>query len=80
MTTAREFLDFWIENSVHSAENFGVTGASQTVPELVKRCIEMGYTEGITETDFQAEVGDLNAFIAAKLLDANNAERARLVL
>ena len=35
---AREFIDFWIENSVHAAEQFH--GASQDVADLTARYIE----------------------------------------
>jgi len=45
---AREFIDFWIENSVHAREQTGATGASQDVIELARRCVDMAKTEGIS--------------------------------
>ena len=41
MGKAREFLEFWMQNSVHSAEQHGVPGGSQSPEELKARCIEM---------------------------------------
>ena len=36
MSKAREFVDFWIENSVHAKEQFKMLGASQDVSELTQ--------------------------------------------
>ncbi len=36
-TKAREFIDFWIENSVHLTERLRTAGASQDVTELTSR-------------------------------------------
>jgi hypothetical protein len=74
---AREYLDFWIENSVHAAEQFRTPGASQDVAELVSRLIEGAKVRGISEKDMQDEVGDLAACIREKLRAANKAEEDR---
>jgi hypothetical protein len=74
---AREYLDFWIENSVHAAEQFKVPGASQDVAELVRRLIEGAKGQGISETDMQDEVGDLSEYVRGKLRLANEAEQDR---
>jgi hypothetical protein len=74
---AREYLDFWIENSVHAAEQFRTPGASQDVAELVSRLIEGAKVQGISEKDMQDEVGDLAAYIREKLRAANKAEEDR---
>ena len=31
------YIDFWIENSIHAAEQLGNPGGSQNVSELVRR-------------------------------------------
>jgi hypothetical protein len=56
---AREFIDFWIENSVHAAEESGARGASQDVSELARRCVAMAKDQGITEDAMRGEVGDV---------------------
>jgi hypothetical protein len=71
---ARETLDFWIENSVHAAEQFRTPGASQ---DVVSRLIEGAKVQGISEKDMQDEVGDLAAYIREKLRAANKAEEDR---
>jgi hypothetical protein len=73
----RDFVDFWIENSVHAAEQDGDSGATQNVDELVRRCLEMAKGEGITEAEMQAEIGDIAAYIGGKLKAANKAENDR---
>ena len=74
---AREYIDFWIENSVHAAEQFRTPGASQDVAELVRRLIEGAKGEGISEKDMQDEVGDLTEYVRDKLGTANKAEDDR---
>jgi hypothetical protein len=75
MAEAREFIDFWIENSVHAAERGG--GASQDVAELTRRCVDMAAAQGITEDAMRDEVGDVAGYISGKLKAANRVERDR---
>jgi hypothetical protein len=77
LAKAREYIDFWIENSVHAAEQFRMPGASQDVAELVRRLIEGAKGQGISEKDMQDEVGDLTAYIQEKLRAANKVEEHR---
>ena len=72
MGKAREFLDFWVQNSIQPAEQFGLPGASQDVEDLRQRCLNMAKGEGIDEAELVAEIGDLRAFLAAKLAEANH--------
>jgi len=74
---AREFIDFWVENSVHSAEQAGAAGASQDVTELTRRCVEMAKGQGILEEAIHDEVGDIAEYIRGKLGAANQVERDR---
>jgi hypothetical protein len=76
-TKAREFIGFWIENSVHAAERLRTPGASQDVAELTSRCIEAAKGQGVYEGDIRAEIGDLTKYIRAKLEAANKAENDR---
>ncbi|MEZ0081460.1 hypothetical protein [Bradyrhizobium japonicum] len=72
MSKAREFLEFWMQNSVHPAEQRGAAGASQRPEELKARCIEMAGSQGLTLADLEAEVGDLYKHIEAALATAND--------
>ncbi len=74
VSKAREYIDFWIENSIHAVEEFRTPGASQDVAELVQRCIAAAKGQGISESDLQAEIGDVAAYIRGKLKTANKAE------
>ena len=40
VSKAREYIDFWVENSIHAAEQYRALGASQDVTELVRRLVE----------------------------------------
>lgn len=74
---AREFIDFWIENSVHAVEQYGMSGSEQRVPELVRRCVLAGEALGLSQADMEAEIGDVADYIREKLEAANKAEADR---
>ncbi|MBR0801889.1 hypothetical protein JQ615_41925 [Bradyrhizobium jicamae] len=76
-TKAREYVDFWIENSVHAAEQYGTPGASQNVKELVDRLVDGARGQGITREAMESEVGNLAEYIKAKLGAANQDEKDR---
>jgi hypothetical protein len=77
VSKAREYIDYWIENSVHAAEEFRTAGASQDVSELVQRLIQGAKDQGITERSMRSEVGDLAEYVLGKLRAANKAEGDR---
>lgn len=74
---AREYIDYWVENSVHAAEQFRTPGASQNVDELVRRLVEMAQGQGISENAMREEVGDVTDYVRGKLRAANKAEDDR---
>ena len=74
---AREFIDFWIENSVHAAEQDGIAGGEQDVAELARRCAQAAKGQDISEADMQAEIGDVADYIRGRLKAANEAESDR---
>ena len=74
---AREFIDFWIENSVHAGEQHGATGAEQRVLVLTSRCLEMASSIGLSRSDLDGAVGDLSTYIGARLAAANKQESDR---
>ncbi|MFK4498606.1 hypothetical protein G6321_00028215 [Bradyrhizobium barranii subsp. barranii] len=73
----REYIDFWIENSVHAAEQYGTPGASQSVNELVDRLIDGAKGKDISEQAMTNEVGDLVKYVRDRLSTANQAEQDR---
>jgi hypothetical protein len=75
--TAREFIDFWVENSIHPAGHDGNDGATQDVDELVRRCVDMAESQGITEAALQAAVGDVAAYLRESLKAVNMTEQNR---
>ncbi|TYL90983.1 hypothetical protein FXB40_30645 [Bradyrhizobium rifense] len=74
---AREYIDFWIETSVHAAEQYRTPGASQSVDDLVRRLVAGAKGQGISEEAMTNEVGDLTDFIRGKLSAANQVEKDR---
>jgi hypothetical protein len=76
-TKAREFIDFWIENSVHAREHYGMPGAEQRAAELARRLIEAARAEGISEKALTAELGDVTEHVRDKLAEVNQAEKGR---
>ena len=74
---AREYIDFWTENSVHAAEQYRTVGASQSVSDLVYRLIEGAKAQGISEEAMTKEVGDLAEYVRDQLSAANRAEKDR---
>ena len=74
---AREFIDFWVENSVHAAEEYGTAGGEQGAIELARRCLEMAASQGFSKTDIETEVGNLIAYLQEELVSANKRERDR---
>ena len=77
MNKAREFLDFWIENSIHASEEYRSPGAPQQVDELVRRCVRAAEGQGFSQTDMEAEVGSLSDYIGDRLKAANKTESDR---
>jgi hypothetical protein len=77
MSKVREFIDFWIENSVHAAEQHQSAGASQDVAELTRRVVGAAKGQGIPEADLQAEVGNISEYIKEQLKAVNRAESER---
>lgn len=71
MSKVGDFLDFWVQNSVQPAEQFGMPGASQDVSDLTGRCLDMAASEGISQEELKAEIGDIAQYIGGKLAKAN---------
>lgn len=77
MSKAREFIDFWTENSIHAGEQYRNAGATQDVAELARRLVEAANGQDISQADLEAEIGDISDYIQGKLRSVNQAEGGR---
>ena len=78
MATAKEFVEFWLGNSVHADEQYGVRRGSEGVQHLVDALVQAAEQQGFTKAQMEAEIGDLYEFIRASIDRQNNAEDKRL--
>ena len=76
-STAREFLDFWIENSIQASEQYGSRGGAQKARDLADRCVNMAETQNVTLADIESEVGSLAEYIHSKMTSAQKTEDGR---
>lgn len=77
MSKAKEFLDFWVENSIHPAEQYARRAGALEIRDLVERCVEMAEEQGFSERDLENEVGNLPNYIRDLLAAANQSEDTR---
>ncbi|WP_407168598.1 hypothetical protein [Bradyrhizobium sp. ORS 111] len=77
MSKAREFIEFWIKNSIHPVEQYRTVGASQDVAELTRRLVVAAKEQGFSEADLQTEIGDISDYVGDRLKAANKAESER---
>jgi hypothetical protein len=64
---AKEFIDFWIENSVHAKLDLGQDGSSQDVDELTSRLLISAREQGLSPDDISREIGAPAAYIKSRL-------------
>jgi hypothetical protein len=74
MTAAREFVDFWLENSVHADEQMVARRGREDVLKLTDRLIVAANRQGFTKQQMEAEIGDLYSYIRNSI---DNSERRR---
>jgi hypothetical protein len=79
VATAKEFVEFWLENSVHADEQFGVRRGRVEVNQLVDNLVRAADGQGFTRQQMEAELGgDLYAYIRASIDQQNQDETTRL--
>lgn len=79
MTTAKEFVEFWLENSVHADEQFGAKRGQVEVERLVESLVRAAGAQGFTRKQVQDELGgDIHGFIRTSIDQQNEAEDVRL--
>jgi hypothetical protein len=74
---AKEFIDFWMQNSVHAKLDLGQLGSSQIAADLAARLLIAAKDQGLSEDEVRAEIGDPIEFIRSKLGEANAIESER---
>lgn len=78
MATAREFVDFWLANSVHPDEQYGVQRGEKAVWQLVDGLIEAARGQGFAKAQIETEIGDLYGYIRTSIDKQNAMETGRL--
>ncbi|MBY0380766.1 MAG: hypothetical protein K2W78_02460 [Xanthobacteraceae bacterium] len=71
MTSTRDFIDFWVHNSVHPKEELGSVGASQNPRRLAEKLVAAAGGQGISEAQLIEEIGPLENYLAAILITLN---------
>jgi hypothetical protein len=73
-TTPKEFIEFWLENSVHADESRGARRDGRAVQELADRCLAAAKEQGFSEDQITAEIGDIYEHIRG-LIDKLNTDQ-----
>ena len=78
MATAKEFVEFWLHNSVHADEQFAPRRGREAVQHLVDGLIGAAEAQGFTKEQTEAEIGDIYEYIRASIDRQNASEHTRL--
>jgi hypothetical protein len=79
VATAKEFVEFWLENSVHADEPLGARRGRPEVQQLADKLVRAAEAEGFAAQQIEAELGgDIYDFIRASIDRQNKAEGSRL--
>lgn len=79
MSTAREFVEFWLKNSVHADEQFGVRRGRPEIEELVRRLLTAARDQGFAQEQIEAQLGgDIYDYIRSSIDSQNAQETSRL--
>jgi hypothetical protein len=79
MATPKEFVEFWLENSVHPDERFGVRRCRPALQQLADNLIRAAEDQGFSKQQIEAELGgDIYAYIRSSIDQQNDAEHERL--
>jgi hypothetical protein len=80
MPAVREFVDFWLTNSVHADEQMVGRRGREDILKLADRFAVAANGQGFTRQQIEAEIGDIYAFIRARIDSENVHETTRLRL
>jgi hypothetical protein len=72
-TTPKEFVEFWLENSIHADESLTARRDRKAVQNLADRCLAAAEEQGFSEDQITAEIGDIYEHIRG-LIDKLNTD------
>ena len=79
VATAKEFVEFWLENSVHADEPLGTRRGRPEIQRLVENLVRAAEAQGFAKQQIETELGgDIYDFIRASIDRQNEAEGSRL--
>ena len=79
MATAREFVEFWLLNSVHPDEQLSVRRGRAAIQQLADDLIRAAEGEGFTRKQIEVELGgSIYSHIRRRIAQQNAAEDLRL--
>jgi hypothetical protein len=80
MSAAREFVEFWLTNSVHADEQMVSRRGREDILKLADRLVVAASYQGFSQQQVEAEIGDIYAYIRARIDRQNVSETTRLRL
>jgi hypothetical protein len=80
MSAAREFVEFWLTNSVHADEQMVSRRGREDIQKLADRLVVAAGYQGFSQQQVEAEIGDIYAYIRARIDRQNASETTRLRL
>lgn len=79
MTTAKEYVQFWLDVSVHADEQEGPRRDRAAVEQLANNLLNAAHEQDFSKEQIEAELGgDIESFIRASIDRQNAAEETRL--
>jgi len=78
VATPKEFVEFWLENSVHADEQYSPRRGRKSVQRLADNLVIAAQSQGFTKAQLEAEIGNLYDYIRAMIDQKNKTEDERL--
>jgi hypothetical protein len=80
VASAKEFVEFWLQNSVHADEQMTGRRGREAILELADRLVVAAKHQGITDQQIEAEIGDIYTYIRTSIDAKNASDTTRLRL
>jgi hypothetical protein len=79
-SAAKEFIEFWLQNSVHADEQMVGRRGREAILKLADRLVVAAGHQGFSKQQIDAEIGDICTHIRASVDAKNSSETTRLRL